>query len=54
MGQDLLHVNPPKLDDYHSDEDEDDEEDDTRPFTREELKVHPNPTPSLVTSVRVV
>jgi len=38
MGQDLLHVNPPKLDDYQSDDEEDDDEDDTRPLTREELK----------------
>jgi coiled-coil domain-containing protein 63/114 len=37
MGQELLHVNPPKLDDYQSDDDDDDD-DDTRPFTREELK----------------
>eukprot|EP00604_Paraphysomonas_vestita_P003119 CAMPEP_0174820636 /NCGR_PEP_ID=MMETSP1107-20130205/4591_1 /TAXON_ID=36770 /ORGANISM="Paraphysomonas vestita, Strain GFlagA" /LENGTH=428 /DNA_ID=CAMNT_0016036353 /DNA_START=615 /DNA_END=1901 /DNA_ORIENTATION=- len=38
MGQDLLHVNPPKLDDYQSDDDEDEDDDDTRPLTREELK----------------
>lgn len=38
MGQELLHVNPPKLDDYNSDEEEEDEEDDTRPLTRDELK----------------
>jgi coiled-coil domain-containing protein 63/114 len=38
MGQDLLHVNPPKLDDYQSDDDEEDDDDDTRPLTREELK----------------
>lgn len=37
-GQDLLHVNPPKADEYHSDDDEDDDEDDTRPLTRDELK----------------
>lgn len=30
-------MNPPKLDDYQSDEEEDDDEDDTRPLTREEL-----------------
>lgn len=35
MGQELLTVQPPKLDEYQSDE-EDDE--DARPFTREELK----------------
>ena len=33
-----LQVNPPKLDDYQSDEEEEDDEDDTRPLTREELK----------------
>jgi coiled-coil domain-containing protein 63/114 len=38
MGQDLLHVNPPKLDDYQSDDDDEDDDDDTRPLTREELK----------------
>jgi hypothetical protein len=38
MGQELLHVNPPKLDDYQSDDDEDDDDDDTRPLTRDELK----------------
>lgn len=36
MGQELLHVNPPKLDDYQSDEEGD--EDDTRPLNRDELK----------------
>mmetsp|Transcript_12144 Transcript_12144/g.42918 ORF Transcript_12144/g.42918 Transcript_12144/m.42918 type:complete len:536 (-) Transcript_12144:45-1652(-) len=40
MGQDLVHVNPPKLDDYSSDDDDDDDDDDdeTRPLTRDELK----------------
>jgi len=38
MGQDLLHVNPPKADDYRSDESDDDDDGDTRPLTREELK----------------
>ena len=38
MGQDLIHVNPPKLEDYSSDEDEDEDEDETRPLTRDELK----------------
>ena len=38
MGQDLLHVNPPKLDDYQSDDDDEDEDDDARPLTRDELK----------------
>lgn len=38
MGQELLHVNPPKLDDYQSDDDDDEDEDDARPMTRDELK----------------
>lgn len=38
MGQDLLHVNPPKLDDYQSEDEEEDEEEDARPLTRDELK----------------
>jgi hypothetical protein len=38
MGQDHLHVNPPKADDYRSDEDDDEDEDDARPLTRDELK----------------
>lgn len=38
MGQELLHVNPPKLDDYQSEEDDEDDEDDARPLTRDELK----------------
>jgi uncharacterized phage infection (PIP) family protein YhgE len=38
MGQELLHVNPPKLDEYQSDDEDFDDGDDTRPFTREELK----------------
>jgi hypothetical protein len=38
MGQDLLHVNPPKLDDYQSEDEEDDDDDDARPLTRDELK----------------
>mmetsp|Transcript_61910 Transcript_61910/g.106372 ORF Transcript_61910/g.106372 Transcript_61910/m.106372 type:complete len:548 (+) Transcript_61910:1-1644(+) len=38
MGQDLIHVNPPKLDDYSSDEEDDEEESDLRPLTRDELK----------------
>jgi len=37
-GQELLNVNPPKVDEYQSDDDEDDEDDDTRPLTRDELK----------------
>jgi hypothetical protein len=31
-------VNPPKLDEYQSDEDGDDDDEDTKPLTREELK----------------
>jgi hypothetical protein len=39
MGQDLIHVNPPKLDDYQSDEEDEEEgEEEARPLTREELK----------------
>lgn len=38
MGQELLHVNPPKLDDYQSDDEEEEDDDDTRPLTRDELK----------------
>jgi len=38
MGKDHLNVNPPKLDEYHSDEEEDDDDDDARPLTRDELK----------------
>jgi coiled-coil domain-containing protein 63/114 len=38
MGQDLLHVNPPKSDDYKSDESDEDDDGDTRPLTRDELK----------------
>jgi hypothetical protein len=36
MGQDLIHVNPPKLEDYSSEEEDDN--DDTRPLTRDEIK----------------
>jgi hypothetical protein len=38
MGQDHLHVNPPKADDYRSDEDDEEDDDDARPLTRDELK----------------
>jgi chromosome segregation ATPase len=38
MGQDLIHVNPPKLEDYSSEEASDDEDDEARPLTRDELK----------------
>ena len=37
MGKDAVTVNPPKLDEFQTEEEEE-EEDDTRPFTREELK----------------
>lgn len=36
---DNIHINPPKVDDYNSDDEDDDVEDDTRPFTLEELKI---------------
>lgn len=38
MGQDLLHVNPPKSEDYRSDESDNEDDGDTRPLTRDELK----------------
>jgi hypothetical protein len=38
MGQDLIHVNPPKLDEYSSEDGSDDDEGDFRPLTRDELK----------------
>lgn len=38
MGHDLVHVNPPKADDYRSDESDGDDDEDTRPLTRDELK----------------
>jgi hypothetical protein len=38
MGHDLVHVNPPKIDDYQSEDDDDEDDEDTRPLTREELK----------------
>lgn len=38
MGKDHLNVNPPKLDEYHSDDEDDDDDDDARPLTRDELK----------------
>ncbi|CAM9889818.1 unnamed protein product, partial [Sphacelaria rigidula] len=36
--QELLHVNPPKLEDYSSSEESGSDDDDARPLTREELK----------------
>ena len=38
MGKDHLNVNPPKLDEYHSDDEDEEEDDDARPLTRDELK----------------
>eukprot|EP00428_Durinskia_dybowskii_P078286 CAMPEP_0170356416 /NCGR_PEP_ID=MMETSP0117_2-20130122/1162_1 /TAXON_ID=400756 /ORGANISM="Durinskia baltica, Strain CSIRO CS-38" /LENGTH=629 /DNA_ID=CAMNT_0010610515 /DNA_START=40 /DNA_END=1929 /DNA_ORIENTATION=- len=38
MGQELLHVNPPKSEDYRSDESDNEDDGDTRPLTRDELK----------------
>lgn len=37
-GQELLNVNPPKVEEYQSDDEDEDDEDDTRPLTRDELK----------------
>jgi len=37
-GHDLIHVNPPKLDDCSSEEGSDDDDNDLRPLTRDELK----------------
>jgi coiled-coil domain-containing protein 63/114 len=37
-GTEVLQVNPPKLEEYQSDEDADEEEDEAKPLTREELK----------------
>lgn len=38
MGSEQVHVNPPKLDDYQSDEEDMEDENDARPLTRDELK----------------
>eukprot|EP00904_Undaria_pinnatifida_P006019 jgi/Undpi1/2547/HiC_scaffold_13.g05926.m1 len=38
MRQEVLHVNPPKLEDFSSSEDSGSDDDDARPLTREELK----------------
>ena len=37
-GTEVLQVNPPKLDEYQSDEDGEEDDDDAKPLTREELK----------------
>ena len=39
-GQELLNVNPPKVEEYQSEDDEDEDDDETRPLTRDELKIH--------------
>ena len=38
MGQDLIHVNPPKLEEFSDEEGESDDDDDAKPLTRDELK----------------
>merc|ERR1711998_557796 len=38
MGQELVHINPPKLEDYSSEDESDEDEDEARPLTHEELK----------------
>jgi hypothetical protein len=38
MGQELLQVDPPNLEDYSSEDESEEEEEDARPLTREELK----------------
>jgi len=38
MGQELIQVDPPNLEDYSSEDESDEEDDDARPLTREELK----------------
>ena len=40
MGQDLVRVNPPRIDEFESDDEDalDDDDDDARPMTRDELK----------------
>lgn len=38
-GQELLNVNPPKVEEYQSEDEEDEEDDETRPLTRDELKI---------------
>mmetsp|Transcript_31772 Transcript_31772/g.41992 ORF Transcript_31772/g.41992 Transcript_31772/m.41992 type:complete len:154 (-) Transcript_31772:197-658(-) len=38
MGKDHLHVNPPKLEDWSSEEGSEDDNEEARPLTREELK----------------
>jgi hypothetical protein len=38
MGQDLIHVNPPKLEEFSDEEGESDDDEDAKPLTRDELK----------------
>lgn len=38
MGQELIQVDPPNLEDYSSEDESDEEDDDARPLTRDELK----------------
>jgi len=38
MGQDLIHVNPPKLEEFSDEDAESDDDGDTKPLTRDELK----------------
>ncbi|GMH54021.1 hypothetical protein TL16_g01588 [Triparma laevis f. inornata] len=38
MGQDLIHVNPPKLEEFSEESGSDDDDDDAKPLTRDELK----------------
>lgn len=38
MGQETIHINPPKLDDYQSDDEDIDDDIEMRPMTRDELK----------------
>ena len=38
LGQDLIHVNPPKLEEFSDEEGSDDDEDEAKPLTRDELK----------------
>lgn len=38
MGQETIHINPPKLDDYQSDDEDVDDDTEMRPMTRDELK----------------
>jgi hypothetical protein len=38
-GQELLNVNPPKVEEYQSEDEDEDDDDETRPLTRDELKI---------------